>query len=440
MPSDSGGIDLASALTFREVRSFLRRSHFLGAAAFFGLLYTLGSLLYGGMLVLTPLPAGTTIELLTGSGTGQGAWNYPGLLVVAPWGVLALPFFATFAMIVVAVGVGLGMAVAALLIYRLLRPSPEEVARTKAVGIATGLTPAMISLVTIGSCCTTTAAATGGVALIAQASGTTTANLLLNNWYLGVAQIAIVWSALFGQELLLAVYGGLLGLRDPGRRQRAPAAPSMTPSWWAGAALRTLLVVGGLLWSLSMFAEWTVHPPLQAGVGWWVRWLVQHQLVAAVAVGIAFFPRPAYRFVLAVRRRPWVPLGVLLGGAAASVLVWLPPPLPAWGLDSLTGELLGGLGAPATWGAIAPGPVGGTALALRWILEFVVPAGTILAALVAPDPVFRPLLATVAQPAEGPEFGPSPFLGPAAPGTAIEGRRPSPVSDLASRAAPSDPP
>ncbi len=223
-----------------EVRSFLRTAHARVAVVFFAVLYLLGSLLAGGMLTFFPLGGGTTIEILTGSGgsgnvytflTGSGAgpgwWNYPGLLVLAPWGVLSLPLFATIAMIVVAVGVGYGMAVAAVLLFRLFRPRREELARTKAVGAATGLTPAMISLVTLGSCCSTTAAATAGVGLIADATGTTVANLLLNNWVLGVAQMVIVWVALIGQELLLRVYGGLLGVAPTAVAEPETPAPAV---------------------------------------------------------------------------------------------------------------------------------------------------------------------------------------------------------------------
>ena len=78
--------NLSGALYLRGIRSFLKRSHALPLAAFFAVVYTLGSMLWGGMLSLVPLRGGTTVEILTGSGTGQGWWNYPGLLVVAPWG------------------------------------------------------------------------------------------------------------------------------------------------------------------------------------------------------------------------------------------------------------------------------------------------------------------------------------------------------------------
>ncbi len=397
MSGSPAGIDLRGALYFGEVRSFLRRSHALGLATFLAVLYALGSMLYGGMLTLAPLRGGTSIEILTGSGTGQGWWNYPGLLVVAPWGIVALPFVATLAMIAVAIGVGLGMAVAVLLIVRLLRPTPQEVARSKAVGAITGLTPAMISLVTLGSCCTTTAVATGGIGLIAQASGSSTSSLLLNNWYLGVAQVAVVWAALFGQELLLTVYGGLLGLGgDRGSRGRVVAPPA-DRRWALGATLRAALAVGGLLWSLSMFAEWTVHDPLTAGAGWWFRWIVEHQVVAGFALAAAFFPEGARQFAVALHRGWGRVGGVVIAGAALSLLLWWPEPLASAGLDSLGGEILGALGAPTAWGAIPVGAVGGPALLARWGLEYVLTAGFALAAVVRPEIVFRPLLATVAR-------------------------------------------
>ena len=397
MATPPRSVDLTGALYLREIRRFLRRAHAVPLAVLFAVVYTLGSMLWGGMISLFPVQGGTTIEVLTGSGTGIGWWNFPGLLIVAPWGVVSLPFFATFAMVVVAVGVGLGMAVAAVLIVRLVRPSPEEAARSKAVGAVTGLTPAMISLVTLGSCCTTTAAATGGIGLIAQASGTSTANLLLNNWYLGAAQMVIVWAALFGQELLLTVYGGLLGVRSSGSPSVRPVAPPVDRRWAAGATLRAVLAVGGVLWSISMLAEFTTHDPSTAGAGWWFRWTVQHQLLAALAVGAAFFPEAAARFARSLHRGRRRPLGWAFGVAALSLLVWLPPPLPAWGLDSFGSQLVGAFGLPSAWGAIPLGSVTGAALVVRWVIEYLVPAGFVLAAVVDPDRAFAPLLATVAR-------------------------------------------
>lgn len=405
MPTSAPPFDAAGFLTLREMRRFLRRSRAMPVAVFFAVVYALGSMLWGQMLSLVPLQGGTTVEILTGSGTGQGWWNYPGLLVVAPWGVLSLPFFPTIAMVVVAAGVGLGMAVAAALIVRLVRPSREEAARSKAVGAVTGLTPAMISLVTLGSCCTTTAAATGGIGLIAQASGTSTANLLLNNWYLGVAQLAIVGAALLAQELLLTVYGGLLGTRGSSPSSRPVVAPPLDRRWTVGSLLRAALAIGGVLWSISMFAEWTTVSPATAGAGWWFGWVIQHQLLAGVAVGAAFFPVEVSSLLRSWRRGVGRALRAAFAVAAVSLLVWLPPPLPAWGLDSFGGELAGALGVPAAWGAIPLGSVTGAALVVRWALEFVIPAGFVLFAATAPERAFVPLLYTVAR--QAPSSAPS---------------------------------
>ena len=123
------------------------------------------------MAGLAHFQGGYTITVFTSSGTGQGWWNYPYIYAVAPWGYLEIPFFTGISMLLVAVGVGLGMAVAVLLTLSLLRPTAAGAARSKAVGAATGLTPAMIGLVTLGACCSTTAAASAGVGLVAQASG-----------------------------------------------------------------------------------------------------------------------------------------------------------------------------------------------------------------------------------------------------------------------------
>jgi hypothetical protein len=403
VPESAPAPDLLSVLSLREIRGFLRRSHAIPLAVFLGVAYALGSMLEGGMLILEPLRGGTTIEILLASGTGSGWWNYPGLLVVAPWGILALPFFATIAMVGVSIGVGLGMAVAVGLVLRLLRPSPQEVARSKAVGVATGLTPAMIGLVTLGSCCTTTAAATGGIGLIAQASGTSTANLLVNSWYLGVAQLAIVGVGLFAQELLLAVYGGLLGI---GPRRGAVEVPPLDRRWAVGAVFRGALAIGGILWSLSMLAEWTTRPPVGAGAGWWFQWVAQHQLLGALAVAAAFCPSGAYRFASWARRGPGRWVGGIVAVVALSLLVWLPPVLTGAGLDSLTDQVLGAVGAPTAWGALVPGAQPVWAMVARWVLEYLVPSGFALGMVLSPERVFSPLFATLARPGVASGAGP----------------------------------
>lgn len=379
--------DPVGLLTLREIRAFVRQSSARGGVVFFGLLYVLGSLFLGGMVALGDIPGGYTFSVVWG-GTA-GAWNYPGLLIVASWGVVSLPFFATLAMVVVGVGVGYGMTVAFLLAIRLLRPSAGRATSSSAVGTLAGLTPAMLSLVTLGACCSTTAAATAGVGLVAQASGTSAANLLVNNWYLGVFQIVMVWVALLAQEMLLVVYAGLFGASTESSRSTDGASSrTIDTRFLVGGALRIALLGAGVVWALTVAAEWTTINPSTAGAGYWFQWVVQHEVVAGLAIGAALFPTGVYRLLLRARHGlGWVASAVLLVGGL-SLLVWVPPPLPAAGVDSLFNEVLGLAGAPTSWGAIAPGPVGGFALYLRWAFEYLLLGGFSTAAAIAPNRAF----------------------------------------------------
>lgn len=392
MPPGVPRIDPVGLLTLREVRRFIRKPWAWGLAVLFGFLYLLGSLLEGGMLGLAHLSGGYTITIITSNATGAGWWNYPAVIVAAPWGYLELPFFTAVSMLVVAVGVALGMTVAVLLAFRLLRPGVAGAARTKAVGTATGLTPAMIGLVTLGACCSTTAAASAGVGLVAQASGTSVSNLLLNDWYLGLFQVVVVWSALFAQELLLTVYRGLFGPGPAEEARPRPAYAELGSRYLAFGAVRALLVIAGLLWSLAMFVEWTGVAPLSAGPGLWFQWLVQHQLLAVFAVSAGFFPGATVRLLERSRSGLLRALPVFLLVGGLSLLVWLPPVLTTLGLDSLTNQLLGSLGAPTSWGAISPGPIGGPALVARWLLEYVCVGGLAVVASLSPNKVFARVL------------------------------------------------
>jgi hypothetical protein len=398
VPFPRSKFDLARVLTLQEVRSFIRQSRSRVGVAFFGLVYLLGALLGGGMLTLFALRGGYTVEILLGSGTGQGWWNYPGLLVLAPWGVLVLPFLSTLVMLVVAVGVGLGMTVAVVLAYRLLRPTPEEVARSKAVGVVTGLTPAMVGLVTLGACCSTTTAATAGVGLVAAASGTTVTNLILNNWVLGLFQLAVVWVALIAQELLLTVYGGLY--RGTGRTGATAivAAPALGLRYFAGIALRVALIVGGLLWALAIFAQWPSSPPGSAGAGLWFQWIAQHELLGILAVVAGLFPGAVEALLRRTRTglARVVPAALVVAGL--SLLVWLPSALTASGVDSLADQILGSVGVGAAWGGLSPGPVTGISLAARWICEYLLLGGFAVSAAIAPRATMSPLLATLPRP------------------------------------------
>jgi len=379
--------DPVGLLTLREVRAFIRQSSAQGGVVFFGLLYVLGSLFLGGMVVLADIRGGYTFTTVWG-GTA-GSWNYPGLLIVAPWGVVSLPFFATFAMIVVGVGVGLGMTVAFLLAVRLIRTNAARTDTSSAAGALAGLTPAMISLVTLGACCSTTAAATAGVGLVASASGTSASNLLLNNWYLGIFQIVMVWVALLAQEMLLVVYAGLFGRPKIQEVAFTPTyGRSVNWRYLVGGGLRVLLLGAGVVWALAVLAEWTTIDASTAGPGYWFQWLVQHELVAGFAVAAALFPAGTYAALQRTRRGlGWIGSALLLLGGLSLVL-WVPTPLSSWGVDGLVNQILWVAGAPVSWGSVNPGPVGGIALYLRWALEYALLGGFATATALAPRRVF----------------------------------------------------
>jgi hypothetical protein len=385
--------DPLAIFTLRAVRSFLREGRFGRAVGVFGLLYVLGALFAGNMIGFGNFGGGYTIWVLLSSPTGVQPWNYPGLFVVAPWGVIQLPFFATFTMIVVGVGVGFGMAVAALLTWRLLRPSAAERARSQAVGAVTGLTPAMLSLVTLGACCTSTAAATAGIGLVAAASATTVANLLANNWFLGVFQIAIVWVSLLAQELLLTVYGGLYGTRGgPPQRIRHPALVR----WLEVGALRVALLVGGLLLALSTLQAWTATDPYTASALTWTGWLGQRALIGLVTIAFALFPEALTGLFARAQRSGFGRVGVgIVAVGAASLLIAYPASWTAAGWNGLVGLVLSASsGTTPMW-----------ATAFRAAVELTAPALTVIALSAVPSRLGAWVSEGLAHPEGGPVGG-----------------------------------
>jgi hypothetical protein len=377
-----------SLLTLERSRSLLRTRVGALMVAFVALLYAFVSLLEGQMLILRPTAFQTVqAEVVTGSGASAW-WNYPALVVTGPGAVLVLPFLATVTMVVVSLGVGIGMSVGLVLAYRLLRRSRAGTVRPATLGSVSGLTPAVIALVTLGACCSTTAAATAGIGVVAQSSGTTIASVLANTWYLNVFQVAVLWVALVAQEQILAVYGRLLG----GDVANAPTPVPVDGRFVVGAALRVGLVVAGVTWSLAAVAEWTAAAPPGITVASLVRWLWQHQFVSLFGVAAGLFAVGTYQFLRehVPRARTFAVRGALLVGGL-SLATWVPPPLSEWGVFGLGNELLGATGAPAAWGAVLPPAVGPLSLALRWLLQFGLLGGFAVLAAVSPERAFLPL-------------------------------------------------
>jgi hypothetical protein len=382
------GHTLVGHLALREVRAYLRRSHGIGLAVLIAVSYALGSMVFGGMLVFARFSGGYSIYLLWGNALGLQSWNYPGLLIEAPWGFIELPFFATLSMILVSAGVGLGMAVAILLGAHLIRDRKASAGRPAATGAMAGLTPAMIALVTLGACCSTTAAATAGVGLVAQTSGSTPSNLLLNNWYLGVFQIVVVYVALVAQELLLKVSGKLLGVDGPSPTASTRLVRRLDRRGLATAALRAGLLAGGVSWCLAVVADWTVAGPSSASAALWFNWVIEHWLVGGFAVISALSPKAVLGWA---RRALSTPMGLIFRAAlfsgAWALGLWVPPPLAGAGIEGFGNELLGILGVPASFGAVTPVFPWGIALALRWAFQYLLLAGFAGATALAPQKV-----------------------------------------------------
>ncbi|HTP53911.1 MAG TPA: hypothetical protein VML94_02975 [Thermoplasmata archaeon] len=378
-----------SLLTLREIRRYIVRSHAVMMSVFIGMVYGLLALTQSGMLVLVNLHGGYTVLPVSSPGSG------PGYLVLAPWGVLSLPILGVIAMVLVAGGVALGMAVAVLLAVALVRRRGAPSGGPATIGSVAGLTPAMITLLAFGACCSTTAAASAGVGVIAQVSGSTTAALLVNNWFLSIFQVGIIAIALVAQEALLRVYGGLFGL--PGAAPGATAtAPRLSRRTAAGTALRAALLVAGVTWSLAMFAAWTTVAPGAASAATWVDWIVVHQGLAALAIGTALFPSAAADLFTG-RLGASVARGLrgiaLVGGGL--LVVGAPPPLAGAGLEGLGNELLSWAGAPAAWGAVSPAYGPGAALAFRWGAQYLLLGGFAIVLALRPRRALRPVLWSV---------------------------------------------
>ncbi len=381
-----------AVFTLSETRRFIRQSHARMMVVFFAIVYALGSMVLGGMLILARTPGSYTAEVIWGNALGTGAWNYPGFLLLAPWGVVDLPFLATWSMVVVSIGVGIGVSVALLITARLIRDRRRAAAQPGSAGAIAGLTPAMIALVTLGACCSTTAAATAGVGLVAQASGSTLNNLLINNWYLDVFQIVVIAVALLAQEMILEIYGGLFGLRGSASGGTAVGTPRLDRRTLVAGAFRAVLLVAGVTWSLAMFAEWTTVAPQSASASVWFQWAFQHQLLAGLAIAVAMFPSATTRFLSKAETFSASGLArAALLVAGLSLAVGVPPAVAAAGAPGFVNELLGTLGVPSAWGGATPVFAPGLTLYLRWTFQYLLLGGFAVGAAIFPSRILGPL-------------------------------------------------
>ncbi len=381
-------------LSLSHSRALVRRPRFFLLVIGIAVVYALIAMVVGTMLEVFSPPAhlASYWVILT---AGTPAWDYPALLAVNPYFILALPFLPTVFMVLTSAGVGLGMSVAVILSANLLRRRKTASARPAAVGTAAGLTPALIALVTLGACCSTTAAATAGIGLTAQATGTSALTLLANDWYLGVFQLVILYVALLAQEQLLTVYGAVVPSTD-GLESANPAPAPVDRRFAAGAILRVALLAAGVTWSLAMLADWLTVNPAAASAAMWASWLLQHQLVGFAAILAALLPLPTYRaFARLASSSAGLGLRLLLVIGGASLAIGTPPPLAGAGWHGFVNEFIGAVGVSSTWGAVSPGLAIGPALAVRWAVQYLLLGSFAIALGLRPLAALRPILWTV---------------------------------------------
>lgn len=166
--------------------------------------YAMVSLWLGGMF--TPLTAGSGYSLqFVPANLAPSRWVYPVLEMVTPSAIITLPVLQTVLMALVSVGVGLGMGGGLLTAVLLVHRRPEKWGGSAAANGFSGLTPALLALVTLGACCSTTTAATAGIWVFGSGPGS-------DPWVLGVVQLVVLGIALLAQEGILATFGAVLGL------------------------------------------------------------------------------------------------------------------------------------------------------------------------------------------------------------------------------------
>ncbi|MCI4344980.1 MAG: hypothetical protein L3J87_05085 [Thermoplasmata archaeon] len=332
---------------------------------------------------------GVTIYLL---GHGSPWWNYPGVLVIAPGGVIGLPCLATITMGVVSSGVGLGMTAGVRFAALLLKERKRRGAGAGVITSLTGLTPAMIALLTLGACCSTTAAAAAGIGAVAQASGTTYAQLVANAWYLNVFQVGVLGVALVAQEQLLTIYGTLPGAPPAGGAAAETVDPAPRRTGVRVGAVRAVLLATGTIWALSALLGGNAPSPSSSSsaheVALGVGLLLQKVGPGLAAIAVALVPASLLRTAGPARLRPLLLVvrgGLLVGGMTLAFGV--PPPLTSWGFAGLGNELLGAAGYGVSDGGVLPPSIPLGVLALSWLLFYVLLGGLAIALAVRPGSV-----------------------------------------------------
>ncbi len=369
---------LLSLASLAQTRALLRESRARGWAFDLALLYAIVSMMLGGMLDLSPVHHDLALQVVS---AGNPWWDYPWVYLVAPGVFLTLPLLPTLAMLLVSAGVGIGGTSALLLLVPRLRARGRTTGTPGGVRASAAAAPAITGLATMGACCCTSCASAAGVAVVAAASGADLATILQSNWYVSLFQLVVVGLCLLATERALR-----------GSAASCPSPRANDRKFILGTILRVCLLLAGITWSLAMFVEWGETSPAAAGAATWYHWIVEHQLLSLTAVIAGMFPGEFDSWARRAGLRPGalaLRVGWLVGGITWGVGV--PAPLVQLGLGGFLNELLGVLGAPASWGAIPPDAALGPALYFHWALQHLLLGGFAILLAVSPRLAFTPL-------------------------------------------------
>lgn len=374
--------DVVSLATLRRTRALLRTRRGRLAVAGISVAYLLVSMLIGQMMTFPTLQGRALVDVKL---SGDPAWDFPELFLFTSGFAVDLFFLPTLTMVLVSLGVGIGATAAMFTVAPRLRGHSTGTGRAARVTSTAGASTAVVGLATMGACCCTSCAGTLGVAVIAAASGTSTAGLLRESWYLDLFQFVVVAVALLAQERALRPSS-----------DSCPVPPRIDGRFVVGALLRISLLIAGITWSLAMFVEWIYKPPLSATPFMWYHWIFEHQALSAVAIAAGMFPKELARWIRRLYRNleGWA-LRVVLLEAGITWGIWVPPVMTGLGLGGLLNEILSFFLVPVSWGAVAPDSALGPALVFHWIFQHALLAGFAILVAVRPDVALAPLMATV---------------------------------------------
>ncbi len=361
----------------QSIRGLLRTRRARLLATLISVAYAITSAFVGLMIQVFPTGSSFSIQVVAVP-RSPDRWDYPALIVTSSNWVLSLPLVPTARMILVSIGVGLAMGACLVLIGARLRERRDGAA---AEGAGAGMAPAVAGLATLGACCCTACTASLSIGVVASVSGADIHTLVRNNWYLDVFQLLVVGLSLLALER---------GLRSADK-QCYPAT-HLNARLWVGAVVRMALLIAGITWLMAMLVEWSIASPLSASPAEWYHWILEHQLLALIAIFAALFPGDA----IDMMTRAWCSktggffrAALLLAGFTWGV--WVPPTLADLGLGGFLNEFFGLLGLPASWGAIPIDAGMGAPLAFHWVFQHLFLAGFAILLAIRPRLALAPL-------------------------------------------------